>query len=45
VVSSALANHPNGATTTLRFQVNIGGSIVVPTGTYVATTTLTALPL
>ncbi len=45
VVSTTAANHPTGATTTLRFQVNIGGSIVVPSGTYVATTTITALPL
>jgi hypothetical protein len=39
------ANHPLGATTTLQFKVGIGGGTVVPPGTYVATTTLTALPL
>lgn len=39
------ANHPLGATTTLQFKVGIGGGVVVPPGTYVATTTLTALPL
>lgn len=39
------ANHPGGATTTLYFRVGIGGTIGVPAGEYVATTTLTALPL
>lgn len=39
------ANHPGGATTTLQFKVGIGSQMVVPAGTYVATTTLTALPL
>lgn len=37
-------NHPTGATTTLRFQVGLGGMIAVPPGQYVATSTLTALP-
>jgi hypothetical protein len=45
VVSALAANHPNGATTTIRFQLGIGGSRAVPVGTYVATTTITALPL
>lgn len=39
------ANHPFGATTTIQFKVGIGGDLVVTPGTYVATTTLTALPL
>jgi hypothetical protein len=39
------ANHPDGATTTLQFKVGIGSQMTVPAGTYVATTTLTALPL
>jgi len=39
------ANHPSGATTTIRFRVGIGGSVLQAPGTYVATTTLTALPL
>lgn len=39
------ANHPEGSTTTLQFKVGIGGGVVVPPGEYVATTTLTALPL
>lgn len=38
------ANHPAGATTTLRFQVGLGGMIAVPPGIYVATTTLIAVP-
>jgi hypothetical protein len=39
------ANHPNGATTTLNFRVGVGGSVFQPSGTYTATTTITALPL
>lgn len=39
------ANHPNGSTTTLNFRVGIGGSVFQPSGTYLATTTITALPL
>jgi hypothetical protein len=39
------ANHPAGATTTLQFRVGHGGGISVAPGSYVATTTLTALPL
>jgi hypothetical protein len=45
VVTALAANHPSGATTTIRFQVGIGGSRPVPAGSYVATTTITALPL
>jgi hypothetical protein len=45
IAQSAGANHPNGATTTLYFRVGIGGSVGQPSGTYSATTTLTALPL
>ncbi len=45
VVNALAANHPAGATTTIRFQVGIGGSRAVPAGSYVATTTITALPL
>lgn len=39
------ANHPVGTETTLQFKVGLGGGVMVPPGTYVATTTLTALPL
>lgn len=38
-------NHPTGATTTIRFNVGIGGGVSVPEGIYTATTTITALPL
>lgn len=38
-------NHPDGSTSTIRFTVGIGGTINVPEGVYVATTTITALPL
>lgn len=45
IVRSQAANQPNGATTTLQFRVGHGGGVAVPAGSYVATTTLTALPL
>jgi hypothetical protein len=45
IAESSSANHPNGATTTINFRVGIGGSVGQAPGTYVATTTLTALPL
>jgi hypothetical protein len=45
IAQGAGANHPSGATTTLQFKVGFGGSVVVPPGMYVATTTLTAIPL
>jgi hypothetical protein len=45
VIAQGLANHPTGATTTLRFKLGIGGGVAVPAGDYYATTTLTALPL
>jgi hypothetical protein len=45
IASSPSANQPNGATTTIRFRVGIGSSVVQAPGTYVATTTLTALSL
>jgi hypothetical protein len=44
IAQGAGANHPNGATTTLRFAVGLGGMIAVPPGIYVATTTLIAVP-
>ena len=44
-IARGAANHPNGATTTLYFRVGLGGQVVVPEGEYIATTTLTALPL
>ena len=45
VIAQGLDNHPNGATTTLRFRVGIGGGVAVKAGDYFATSTLTALPL
>jgi len=45
IASATSANHPSGATTTIYFRVGIGSSVVQTGGTYVATTTLTALPL
>lgn len=45
VIAEGLANQPNGATTTLRFKVGIGSGAGVVSGNYLATTTLTALPL
>lgn len=45
IAQGAGANHPAGTATTLQFKVGLGGSVAVPPGTYVATTTLTALPL
>ncbi len=45
IVSATAPNHPNGATTTIRFRVGVGASSGVVAGDYVATTTVTALPL
>jgi hypothetical protein len=38
-------NHPNGTMTTIKFRVESGSSNFQPEGEYVATTTLTILPL
>ncbi len=45
ISSDSGPNHPAGATTTIQFQVGVGGSVVQAAGVYTATTTLTALPL
>jgi len=45
IIAQGSANQPSGATTTVHFRVVVGGSIVIPEGEYVATTTLTAIPL
>lgn len=45
IVYRASANTPNGSTTTVNFRVEIGGSVVQTGGTYIATTTLTAVSL
>jgi len=45
VAREAGSNHPAGVTTAVKFRVGIGSSAGVVAGTYVATSTLTALPL
>lgn len=45
IASNSGPNQPNGVTTSVRFRVGIGESVLQPPGTYTATTTLTALPL
>ena len=39
------SNHPTGTDTTIKFQVGVGGSVGLAPGTYVATTTITAIAL
>lgn len=45
IATRASANHPAGTDTSLNFRVGMGASTVITPGTYVATTTLTLLPL
>lgn len=45
IAVGAGANHPVGATTTVHFRVGIGSGAGVIAGVYIATTTVTALPL
>lgn len=45
IASDTSPNQPSGATTSVRFRVGIGGSVVQPPGFYIATTTLTATTL
>jgi hypothetical protein len=45
IATGSGGNQPGGATTTIHFQVGIGGNASVPAGVYTATTTLTAYPL
>ncbi len=45
IATDSSANHPDGTDTTVKFQVGVGGSVNQAPGTYVATTTLTLLPL
>lgn len=44
IASSAVANNPSGATTTVFYRVGVGTSVALAPGFYIATTTLTALP-
>ena len=39
------SNHPTGTDTVINFQVGIGSSANIASGIYIATTTITALPL
>lgn len=45
IAGSASSNHPSGTATLIRFRVGIGSAAVQTPGTYIATTTVTALPL
>lgn len=45
IASDTNANHPAGTDTTIRFQVGVGGVVNQVPGVYVATTTITAIPL
>ena len=45
VVAQGGSNQPAGATTTFNFRVGVGADAGVIMGTYIATTTLTAVPL
>lgn len=39
------SNHPAGVETSIQFKVGIGGAVVQPVGSYIATTTVTAISL
>jgi hypothetical protein len=45
IVRRTSANHPSGATTTLKFRVGIGAAASVTAGIYTATSTVTAITL
>lgn len=45
IARASSANHPAGATTSIRFRVGVGGAVAQPPGTYTATTTITAIAL
>lgn len=45
IASATSANHPSGTATSILFRVGVGSAAIQAPGTYVATTTLTALPL
>lgn len=45
VAEATSANQPDGATTTVHFRVGVGAGANVIAGEYIATTTITALPL
>lgn len=45
IATNQNSNHPNGATTTIRFRVGVGSGVNQVPGSYIATTTVTALAL
>lgn len=45
IITGTASNHPAGTESTIYFRVGVGGDVVQAPGVYVATTTLTALPL
>ena len=45
IAQDSSPNQPDGSTTTIYFKVGIGSSVVQPGGDYVATSTITMLPL
>jgi hypothetical protein len=45
IAEGAGPNHPSGESTNIHFRVELGGSNNVPAGVYIATTTVTAVPL
>jgi hypothetical protein len=45
IAQSSGPNVPNGTVTTLHFRISIGSSVVQPSGSYTATTTVTALAI
>lgn len=45
IITGTSANQPAGTASTIYFRVGVGGDVVQAPGIYVATTTLTALPL
>jgi len=45
ISSASTANHPAGTATVVHFRVRLGGAVAQAPGVYMATTTLTALPL
>jgi hypothetical protein len=45
IARAAAANHPDGATTSVQYRIGITAGAAIPEGIYIATTTVTALPL
>lgn len=45
IASYTNSNHPDGTTTTIKFRASVGAQVNLEPGYYIATTTVTALPL